>query len=298
MNADAHIFSTGITLMPGVPLTVYALRGSEYGVIIDTGVAAMREQVLDLCRRAGTIRYALITHAHADHIGCNVAVREATGARFAAAGALPWIEDLDEHYRQFCLVNALELPDSPTQRAEIMGLMDGAVPVDIVLAEGTRFRLGGDLELETIALPGHKLEEVGFLDRTRGDLFMGDLLLALAAPFFHGFATAKGFRHSLNHVETLIRAGVIRRVFPAHHAVLGDDAALAALAETRKFLDDVEAATLAAAAGRSFPELWRAVCAALGKQLEFRGYAMLEVQVAELVEDGRLALDGGRIHRA
>ena len=163
--------------MPGVPLNVYAVRSSEYAVIIDTGIAAMRAAIVALGQDAGGLRYALITHAHADHIGCNVAVREAFGARFAAAGRFTWIEDLETHYREFCLLNA-ELPDSTAQRDQILGLMDGPAHVDIGLKEGTRFRLGDDVTLVTIPLPGHKLEEVGFLDEGRGDLFMGDLLLA------------------------------------------------------------------------------------------------------------------------
>jgi glyoxylase-like metal-dependent hydrolase (beta-lactamase superfamily II) len=297
MSADKHILHTGMTLMPGVPLNVYALRGSDYSVIIDTGIAAMRDAVVGLCRDAGNLAYALITHAHADHIGCNRAVREATGARFAAAGAFDWIEDFGVHYREFCLVDEAVLPDSPGQRSEILGLMDGEVHCDLALVEGTRFRLGADLELETIALPGHKSEEVGFLDRERGDLFMGDLFLALPAPFFHGFQTAAGFRESLARVEALIASGVVRRVFPAHHAILDQQAALEAIAGTCKFLDEVEAATIDAAADVAFPDLWRSVCAALGKELEFRGYAMLEVQVAELVDRGVLQRRGNRIAR-
>jgi glyoxylase-like metal-dependent hydrolase (beta-lactamase superfamily II) len=297
MKLEPHILTTGVTLMPGVPLNVYALRGSEYSVIIDTGIAAMRDAIVGLCGDAGNLRYGLITHAHADHIGCNRAVRDATGARFAAAGAFAWIEDFDIHYREFCLVDEKSLPDSAGQRSEILGLMDGEVHTDIALVDGTRFRLGDDLELETITLPGHKLEEVGFVDRERGDLFMGDLLLALAAPFFHGFQTAGGFRTSLDRVQSLIESGVVRRVFPAHHAILDQQAALDAIVETRGFLAEVEAATIDAATGRDFPDLWRAVCAALDKQLEFRGYAMLDVQVDELVQRGVLRRDGARIIR-
>ena len=297
MRLEPHLFTTGVTLMPGVPLNVYALRGEQYSVIIDTGIAAMREEIIALCHEAGDLRYALITHVHADHIGCNRAVRDVMGARLAAAGRFDWIEDLDLHYREFCLLNE-DLPDSPEQRAEILGLMDGAVHVDLALEEGTRVRLGGDLELETVRLPGHTLEEVGFLDRTRGDLFMGDLLLALAAPFLHGFETARGFYASLTRVEAMLREGDVKRIFPAHHPVLDEEGALRAVADTRMFLDEVRAATIDAATGRRFPELWRAVCAALDKQLEFRGYAMLEAQVAELIEEGTLRRDGERIVRA
>lgn len=296
MRDDRHIHATHVDLMPGVPLYVYALRGDRAGALIDSGIAPMRDAVLALCERAAPVRHLLLTHAHADHIGCNAAVTEATGAVVAAAGALPWIEDLDVHYREFCLPGP-DLPDSPEQRTEISSLMDGAVGVDIVLHEGTTIRLGG-VELRTVALPGHKLEEVGFLDDERGDLFIGDVLLALAAPFFHGFQTSRGFRSSLDRLRTWLHDGVVHRVLSAHHAPLDRDAAIDAVVETQAFLDAVEEATLEAAEGVTFASLWRRVSSHLGKQPEFRGYAMLRVQVAELVEDGRLTLDAGRIARS
>lgn len=295
MKLDGAIHYTHVDLMPGVPLYIYAIKGERYSVLIDTGIKQMREQVLELCKEVRNVKYVLITHAHADHIGCSVAVREATGASFAAAGALSWIEDLETHYQEFCIPSE-HLPDSPEQRAEIMGLMDGAVHVDMVLSEGTRFRLG-NTELTTLMLPGHKLEEVGFLDDA-GNLFMGDVLLALAAPFFHGFQTAKGFHQSLDRLETMIKAGEIKRVLAAHHPPLNAKEALESINDTRRFLNEVETATLASANGVDFPTLWRDVCKRMNKQLEFRGFAMLQVQVEELVQAGKLRRDGERILRA
>ena len=295
MRLTGPIFTTRIELMPGVPLCVYALRGERFSALIDTGTAGMRDQILELCREVGRLEYVLITHAHADHIGCNAAVREATKARFVAGGALDWIENLEAHYREFCLPQ--RLPEAPNQRAEILGLMDGSVPVDVVITEGARIRLGGSLELETFAFPGHKLEEIGFLEPETGSLIIGDVLLALAAPFFHGFQTSTGFYASLEKLERLVRSGRIKRVLAAHHEPLEADQALEAIADTGRFLDEVEAATLEAATGVDFETLWKTVCRRLNKQLEFRGYAMLEVQVAELVAAGRLALEDQRIRR-
>ncbi len=292
MKLAGAIHYTHVDLMPGVPLYIYAVKGERYSILIDTGIKPMREGVLELLKEVGNIKYVLITHAHADHIGCNVTVHEATGAQFAAAGALPWIEDLERHYQEFCIPSE-HLPDSQEQRAEIMELMDGAVHVDVVLSEGTRFRLG-NTELTTLMLPGHKLEEVAFLDNF-GNLFMGDVLLALAAPFFHGFQTARGFRHSLDRLETLIKAGQIKRVLAAHHPPLNANEALKSISDTRNFLDEVETTTLAAANGVDFPTLWKDVCKRMNKQLEFRGFAMVQVQVEELVQAGKLRRDGERI---
>lgn len=289
--------SSHVDLLPGVPLYVYALKGPRYSVLIDSGIAPMRGAVLELCREVAPVDLLLLTHAHADHIGCNRSVVEATGAKVAAAGALPWIEDYEIHYREFCIPSE-HLPDSPEQRAEILGLMDGEVAVDMVIGEGVRFRLGDGLELETLALPGHKLEEVAFLEPASGDLFMGDVLLALAAPFFHGFQTARGFRESLDRLEGMLENGRVRRVLAAHHPPLDRDRALEGVHDTRHFLERVETATLEAADGVTFPALWRAVCAALDKQREFRGFAMLEVQVEELIEDGRLHRRDGLLWRA
>ncbi len=296
MHLTGSIFETHLELIPGVPLCVYAVRGERFSVIIDTGIAAMKDAILELCREVGQLEYALITHAHADHIGCNRAVFEATNARFIAGGALPWIEDLETHYREFCLPE--KVPEALDQRSEIMSLMDGAVEVDLVIQAGDRLRLGGDVELETIAFPGHKLEEIGFLETSSGSLIIGDVLLALAAPFFHGFQTSQGFYTSLEKLESLVCSGRVKRVLAAHHLPLEPEQALEVIALTRRFLDEVKDSTLEAATGVNFETLWKTVCQTMNKQLEFRGYAMLEVQVSELVEAGILQIVDQQIHQA
>lgn len=293
MKSGGNIHHTHTELMPGVELYVYAVTGQRYSVLIDTGIASMKGSILELCLEVNTPKFVLLTHAHADHIGCNAAIFEATGAQFAAAGALPWLEDYSVHYREFCRTDAL--PDSAEQRAEILGLLDAPISVDLVLAEHTRFRLGDDTELLTLAFPGHKLEEIGFLELHSSTLILGDVLLALAAPFFHGFQTAVGFQQSLTRLEALIETGRVTRVLSSHHHPLHAEAALGAVAATRTFLDDVEAATLEAATGVPFETLWRTVSAALGKEPEFRGYAMLEVQLRELQAAGRVRQEGNRL---
>lgn len=296
MKLDSFIHYTKVDLMPGVPLFVYAIKGEDYSILIDTGIKAMKDQVLDLCKEAGPIKNVLITHAHADHIGCNKTVKEMTGAQFFAAGALPWIEDLEVHYQEFCIPSK-HLPDSPQQREEIMGLMDGAVHVDAVISEGITFRPSPGIELTVLELPGHKLEEVGFLEKNSGTLFMGDVLLAIAAPFFHGFQTARGFRSTLNRISVTLEEGTIKRILAAHHPPLEKKEAVEAIQNSMHFLNEVEEATIAAANNVEFHLLWKDVCKKLNRQLEFRGYAMLQVQVEELIEDKKLGKENGKIFR-
>lgn len=280
-------------LMPGVELYVYALKGERYSVMFDTGVASMKAAVIALAGEVAPLRYVLHTHVHADHIGCNKAIEDASGARFAVAGAEAWLEDNDVHYEEFCRTDAL--PDSDAQRGEIMELIGPPVRADLTLGDNTVFHLGDGVDVMTIRFPGHKLEEVGFLEVNSSTLFLGDLLLALAAPFFHGFQTASGFRKSLSKLEGLIGSGDVSRVLSSHHHPLDPEQALAAVQATRAFLDEVEMATLEAATGTPFEHLWRMVCGALHKELEFRGYAMLEVQVRELCAAGRMRAHDNRL---
>jgi glyoxylase-like metal-dependent hydrolase (beta-lactamase superfamily II) len=296
MKLDSFIHYMKVDLMPGVPLYVYAIKGHDYSILIDTGIKAMKTKVIELCKEAGPVKIVLITHAHADHIGCNKTVKEMTGAHFFAAGALTWIEDLEKHYLEFCIPNE-HLLDSPQQREEIMGLMDGAIHVDAVLSEGIIFRPSQEIELTTLAFPAHKLEEIGFLEKKSGTLFMGDVLLAVAAPFFHGFQTARGFRNTLNKIETMIEEGSINRILSAHHPPLEKEDAEKEIRNTMHFLNEIEEATISAANNVEFHVLWKDVCNKLNRQQEFRGYAMLEVQVQELIEDKKLGKENGKIFR-
>lgn len=291
-TTSAKIHTTGVVLMPEVPLHVYAIEGPEYSVLIDTGIVQMKKEILELCERANNLRIVAITHAHADHIGCNHAVKQATGALFAASGALSWIEDYETHYREFCLPEQT-LEYTPDQRDDVNGVMDQEVHVDMFIGDGDIFRLGDDIELHTIAVPGHKLEEVAFLETSSKSLFMGDLLLALKTPFFHGFQTARGFYNSLDKVTRLIEDGSIETVYAAHHDAMDATKAVERIQDTRSFLDEIAEQTLKAADGRPFTDIWKSVCKAMDRQLEFRGYAMLQVQLQEMETAGRVRQENG-----
>jgi glyoxylase-like metal-dependent hydrolase (beta-lactamase superfamily II) len=285
-----QIFSTHLELMAGVPLYVYAIQGKYSSAIIDTGILAMRDAVLDICKQASSgqpLAWILTTHAHADHIGNHHAVSQAFGAKIACGGNTAWLEDFDQHYQEFCLPDVVAEP--PNQRQEILGLMDAPTIPDLVLRAGSIIRLG-ETDLEVLTFPGHKLEEIGFLENQTGTLFLGDVLLALAAPFFHGFDTSSGFHASLNQLQHLLETGRVKRVLAAHHPPLEPTAALQAVAQTRAFLLDVQEATLEAANNVDFRTLWQAVSAKLGKVADFRGYAMLQAQVRELEAAGQLRL--------
>jgi glyoxylase-like metal-dependent hydrolase (beta-lactamase superfamily II) len=291
-SLPSHIFTTGVELMPGVPLHVYGVKGPAYSVLIDTGIVQMKQAILHLCEQLQKPRLVLITHAHADHTGCNHTVKQATGALIAASGALPWIENYDIHYQEFCLPE-ITLEYTPNQKDDVYGIVDEAVHVDLLIDDGNVFRLGDDIELHTIAVPGHKLEEVAFWEPSSKSLFMGDVLLALKAPFFHGFQTSRGFYASLEKIHRMIEQGQVEWVYAAHHPPLDAKAALHCIQETRDFLAQFADQTLAAADGRSLTDVWKTVCTKMNRPLEFRGYASLKVQLSELETAGMVHHDRG-----
>lgn len=295
MKPPPHISVRTVQLMPGVPLNVWAVRGDDFSVLIDTGVKEMTDSILKMCAELGNVGFVLMTHAHVDHMGASGAVRRATDARFVAGGAEEWFTDLDFHYREFCLPDTLG--DPPGQRNEILGMVDGPTRIDMLAVEGTTLRLDERTELEVLHLPGHKLEELGLLDRSRRELFVADVLLALASPFFHGYQSARAFRTSLHRIEVLLQEGAVEKVYASHHPPMDAPRALEAVAQTRGLLDAVRAEVLALAQGITQQQLWLEVSERLDREPEFRGYAMIRAKVRELEEEGLLELVGGLIRR-
>jgi hypothetical protein len=123
---------------------------------------------------------------------------------------------------------------------------------------------------------------------------MGDLLLALKTPFFHGFQTARGFHSSLDKIERMINDGSVEMVYAAHHDAMDAGQALKSVSETRSFLDEIAEKTLVAASGVDFTTLWKDVCNRMDRQLEFRGYAMLQVQLHEMETAGYVRHEDGK----
>ncbi|HEX7022777.1 MAG TPA: MBL fold metallo-hydrolase, partial [Trueperaceae bacterium] len=79
-------------LLPGVELYVYALPGKTSRILIDSGTRAMRAAILALGRDIGGLDKVLLTHIHADHIGCCRTLQQA-GATILAPGAVAWLEN-------------------------------------------------------------------------------------------------------------------------------------------------------------------------------------------------------------
>lgn len=112
-----------------------------------------------------------VTHAHADHAGGAVGLKEGLGASIMASTEVARILTVGD-------AEAASVPVGQSSGAYPPDYEYRACPVDRELHDGDRFQVG-DVEIEVIATPGHATGHLCYLVHAgdRKDLFSGDMLL-------------------------------------------------------------------------------------------------------------------------
>ena len=157
------------------PFSQYLVRG-ERTLLVDSGCAdTAGEVILPFLADAGidsaSIDLLLVSHADVDHYGGNAAVLEAAPRALVCAHAADaaWIESsekiLAERYGWY-EGYGVAYPDG------VMDWLAGSLgpdrPVDVRLVGGEEIRLGPDLAVRVLHLPGHSPGHVGLWEpRTR-----------------------------------------------------------------------------------------------------------------------------------
>jgi glyoxylase-like metal-dependent hydrolase (beta-lactamase superfamily II) len=135
-------------------------------VLIDTGLAHMRSEVLDLVEQErNDIEAVLLTHYHEDHSGNAAALK--TRFSLPVYGSAETARKLARPYRIF-----------PYQH-----LMWGATKPLEVNPLPDVLEIGG-LRLQSIPTPGHSRDHMVFLVPERGWLFSGDIYLSHHIKYF------------------------------------------------------------------------------------------------------------------
>ncbi|MHB8590050.1 MAG: MBL fold metallo-hydrolase [Candidatus Dormibacteraceae bacterium] len=153
---------------------VYVIDGGDELAVIDSGVGAGVEQILDNIRADGLdvdrIGHLIVTHYHADHAGGLGGLRRLTGARtYASVGCAPAIANGDEE--------AIALAHAKRGGFYPPDYKFDACPIDHAYDEDDEIRVG-DLRLIAINTPGHCAGHSSLLlqGRDRTYLFSGDSL--------------------------------------------------------------------------------------------------------------------------
>lgn len=135
----------------------------ERATLVDSGYVTHAAQTVDLVRHTLDGRHLerlINTHSHSDHIGGNAAVQAAFGCSITVpSGLQASIAEWDE--------NALLLSPLGQQAAPFRH--------DELLCAGQAFEMGG-LNWQSLAVPGHDMEALGFYNAEKRILISGDAL--------------------------------------------------------------------------------------------------------------------------
>ena len=288
-----------------VPLYLHLVVGPSGAALVDGGLPFSLPAVERLMAAAGVrevdLHFLLNTHGHHDHIGTFAELRTRTSARVVAdPAAVRWIEDLEVNLREFALHRPDIVADTPELRAELAPTYGKPCPVDVTITDGGAVRLGNEVVLEALQLPGHVVGELGWLERSSRTLLLGDIVTGTSWSFFHGHLLPAQLRRSLHRLRALTVDEGVQLVCLAHYASRTGPEFLDLLAEVERYLDQVTETIEGAlsALPRSLTEVWQHTCAEMGRVEEFRGLAMVQAHLREAVAAGRARCVGPDLYVA
>lgn len=299
MKINEKIFAAKLMLSDTTPLYTYLIKGNQFSVLIDSGIASMFNDIVDMVNESQStnVRFLFNTHPHADHIGSNKQLKEKYDLLVAApVGSERWIEDMEYHYEQFCLPFPEILPHSDETKQEILGLMDGGCIVDLSIMEGMSMKLDSETQISAFSLAGHMRYEIGFIEHSTNTLILGDAITLYEGELFPGHFSPKQYRSTLMKLEEMNRTYQFNQVITAHFDPTDSIGLNKLLHNIHAFIDEVDRTIYHILAEASEPlslePIWRSVCEQMGRIYEFRGLAMVHAHLTEAVEDGKIVQVG------
>lgn len=229
------------------PFSQYLLR-DERTMLVDTGVAQTPKEVIlpyleSVGLDPGDLDFVLDTHADADHFGGNAAITEwAPGALFCAHVAdARWIEDRRRIVRErYGWYADHDVDYAPEVKDWLRDAMGPDVPVDLRLVGGETFRLGPELVVEVLHLPGHSPGHVGLWEPSSGTAIITDAALGAGLYDMEGniispppYFDVAAYEGSVRRLQSLSP----RRLLTAHYEIMEGEEATRFLEESAAFVE-------------------------------------------------------------
>lgn len=212
----------------------YLVEGDQRALLLDTGTGAddMRSLVESLTDKPV---FLVNSHAHWDHIGCNLQFDE-RWIHEAEADAATLVKGVGNgRLRHVFAPEGLTGPLPEGFDVETF-VIPPALPTGI-MKDGHRFDLGGRV-LEVLHRPGHSPGGIALLDRANGALFSTDVAYG-GALYVYDPANLPTYQASLQRLADL--APTLKAVYPAHDASPIEPAMLLGMAQgVRDVVDGME----------------------------------------------------------
>jgi hydroxyacylglutathione hydrolase len=204
----------------------YILLGKRI-CLIDTGVsgtsAQMETYLKELGRSMEEVSLVLLTHAHPDHIGGCLALKNNSPALFGAHAAdKGWIEDVERQYRERPILNFFEL-------------VAGPVGVDKILKEGDAIEWDQGKTLQVLETPGHSPGSVSFFFEKEGALFSGDVV-----PAPGGLPVYVNPGDCIESIMKLQRVAGVKYLLSSWHDILTGEAIPSAMEEGIRYIERID----------------------------------------------------------
>lgn len=242
----------GITRIESIlgprPFSQYLLH-DERSMLVDTGVKETPADVILPALAGHAVDFVLVSHADVDHFGGTAAILEAMPGALVCASALDtaWIEDADLIMRErYGWYDAFGIGYDAETAAWLRNAMGPCAPVDLQLQGGEVFRLGPELAVEILPLPGHSPGHIGVWEPRSRTAIVMDAVLAGGLLDTEGhvihpppIVDVAGYETSVRLLQELDPA----RLLTGHYDVIeGDevgrflDESLAFIARVREFV--------------------------------------------------------------
>ena len=185
----------------------YLLCGSQYSVLIDTGLGV--ENIRKIVDKITPLPIkVLTTHAHWDHIGSHksfdyIAIHELEKGWLDTQFPLPL-----QAVKRNLTLKPCDFPKN--FRLGDYNVFKGTVSE--ILHDGDLIDLG-NRQIEVLHTPGHSPGHCCFYEADRGYLYSGDLVYCGCLDAFYPTTDPELFKRSIQKIQQLF----VKRILPAHH---------------------------------------------------------------------------------
>lgn len=291
---DAVYYCTTILVDPYLPSYVPMVKGKDYAVWVDSGPKWLMPELLatmDLAKvRESDLRFVVQTHSHADHIGCNVQLKNKTGCLIASPkGYAHWHSDPERHFQEWGRPIPELMPDTPELREGVFGWFDSPHKIDVFVDEPSVFDLGGGVEIESVLMPGHMKNDTAWFERSSKTLLMGDCITVTDWPHFHIHLTVPGYRKTIERVRKFIKERDVQTVVNTHAGVLTAKQTLEMADKSEAFLDHIDRLLFKVLASKekvNLEEIWTTMAQMLEKAKDHQSLNSVNAHLEDFVARG------------